>query len=140
MLGRPCVRGSRDLIDRSRVVLVEWPVRARASAGLWSVPVTVLLRDLTTMRVGGPTREFARASETDELVELVAGADVAKTPVLILGGGSNLVVGDAGWDGVTVQVATSGVEIDGETVRAAAGVDWDYLVRTTLAEGLAGFE
>ena len=102
--------------------------------------MSVLLRDLTTMRLGGPTREFAQAGSTAEFVELVRDADARDVPVLIVGGGSNLVLGDAGWDGLTVRVASSGLEIDGTTVRADAGVDWDLLVRSTLAEGLAGME
>jgi UDP-N-acetylmuramate dehydrogenase len=61
-------------------------------------------------------------------------------PVLLLGGGSNLVVGDQGWDGITIKVATSGIEIENDIVRADAGVDWDTLVRLTLAERLAGLE
>jgi len=100
----------------------------------------VFLRDLTTMRLGGPTREFAQALDTDELVDLVRDADARQVPLLLLGGGSNLVVGDEGWDGITIKVATSGIDIDGTTVTAAAGVDWDFLVAQTLAEGLAGFE
>src|SRR6185437_4549167 len=52
----------------------------------------------------------------------------------------NLVVADAGWDGLTVKIATSGFRIDGTSVQADAGVDWDALVQATLAAGLAGFE
>jgi UDP-N-acetylmuramate dehydrogenase len=102
--------------------------------------VTIALRELTTMRLGGPTRDFVAATETDQLVELVRDADAHRVPVLLLGGGSNLVVGDRGWDGLTVKIASSGVEIDDATVRADAGVDWDSLVRQTLAAGLAGLE
>jgi UDP-N-acetylmuramate dehydrogenase len=102
--------------------------------------VTVSLRELTTMRLGGPTRDFAQATDTDELVELVRGADEQNVPVLLVGGGSNLVVADAGWDGLTVKIATGGIRIDGTSVQADAGVDWDRLVQATLAAGLAGFE
>jgi UDP-N-acetylmuramate dehydrogenase len=102
--------------------------------------VTVALRELTTMRLGGPTRDYAEATEAGELVEQVRDADARGVPVLLLGGGSNLVVGDQGWDGITIRVASSEVQIDGDTVRADAGVDWDALVRMTLAEGLAGLE
>ena len=102
--------------------------------------MTVSLRELTTMRLGGPTRDFAQPTDSCELVELVRRADQAGTPVLLLGGGSNLVVGDAGWDGLTVKIATTGVQIDGTSVRADAGVDWDSLVVATLEQGLAGFE
>src|SRR5690349_14180780 len=92
------------------------------------------------MRLGGPTRDFAQPTDTCELIELVRRADQAAIPVLVLGGGSNLVVGDAGWDGLTVKIATTGVRIDGPDVHADAGVDWDALVLTTLEQGLAGFE
>jgi UDP-N-acetylmuramate dehydrogenase len=92
------------------------------------------------MRVGGPTREFAEPARTGDVLDLVRRADADKVPLLVMGGGSNLVVGDDGWDGLTVRVATSGIEIDGPIVRADAGVDWDTLVATTLEQGLAGFE
>ncbi|MBV9821730.1 MAG: UDP-N-acetylmuramate dehydrogenase [Actinobacteria bacterium] len=95
---------------------------------------------MTTMRVGGPAREFEEARSTEALLALVRKADADGTPLLLLGGGSNLVVGDAGWDGLAVRIASTGVEIDGSTVTADAGVDWDGLVALTVAEGLAGLE
>lgn len=102
--------------------------------------MTVSLRELTTIRLGGPTRDFAEATDADELVELIRRADQQGTPVLLVGGGSNLVVADAGWDGLTIKIANTGFQIDGTSVRADAGMDWDALVRATLAAGLAGFE
>lgn len=99
-----------------------------------------LLREMTTMRVGGPAGEFEQARSTEELLALVSGADARGTPLLLLGGGSNLVVGDAGWDGLVVRIASTGVEVDGTAVTADAGVDWDGLVALTVAEGLAGLE
>ncbi len=92
------------------------------------------------MRVGGPTGEFVEATETDELVELVRAADSQGQPLLVMGGGSNLVVSDQGWAGRTIRIATDGIDIVGDTVRVAAGVDWDRLVRITLEQGLAGLE
>jgi UDP-N-acetylmuramate dehydrogenase len=105
---------------------------------LISVPPT--FAELTTMHVGGPTRDFAVATSTGQLLELVQSADASGVPLLILGGGSNLVVGDAGWHGLTIRIATTGIQIDGSTVTADAGVDWDQLVRLTLEHGLSGFE
>ena len=102
--------------------------------------MTVTFAELTTMHVGGPTGELAVADSTEQLVDLVRGADDRALPVLVIAGGSNLVVGDRGWDGLTVKVASREVEISGCTVRADAGVDWDYLVRLTLDQGLGGFE
>ncbi len=100
------------------------------------------LADYTTVRLGGPARAFVRAETEHELIDAVRAADAAGGPVLILGGGSNLVVSDEGFDGTVVQVATRGVSRDtgpgGLTV--AAGEDWDAVVARTVAEGLAGLE
>ncbi len=92
------------------------------------------------MRVGGLAREFAVATTSDELVSLVRDADAAGTPVLLVGGGSNLVVGDQGFDGLVVKVETSGVRVDGKSMWVAAGERWDAVVAASLDEGLAGLE
>ncbi len=100
------------------------------------------LADFTTVRLGGPARGFVRASTEDELIEAVRAADASSEPVLILGGGSNLVVADEGFDGTVIQVATRGVSRGAGpgAVIAAAGEDWDEVVARTVAEGLAGLE
>ncbi len=100
------------------------------------------LADFTTIGLGGPAGAFVRVGTDDELIDAVATADASGEPVLILGGGSNLVIADAGFDGTVVQVATRGLARDGElgTVTVAAGEDWDEVVARTLAEGLVGLE
>jgi UDP-N-acetylmuramate dehydrogenase len=102
----------------------------------------VRLADYTTLRLGGPARGFVRAGTEDELIDAVRVADAAGEPVLILGGGSNLVVSDEGFDGTVVQVATRGVSRDGGpgVLTVAAGEDWDAVVARSVAEGLAGLE
>jgi UDP-N-acetylmuramate dehydrogenase len=102
----------------------------------------VKLADYTTVRLGGPARGFARAGTEEELIEAVRTADAAGEPVLILGGGSNLVVSDEGFDGTVIQVATRGVSRDGGpgVLTVAAGEDWDAVVARSVAEGLAGLE
>jgi UDP-N-acetylmuramate dehydrogenase len=102
----------------------------------------VRLAECTTLGVGGPARSFVRAGTEADLVEAVRAADERGEPALILGGGSNVVVADEGFDGTVIQVATRGVGRDGEpgTVTVAAGEDWDSLVARTVAEGLAGLE
>jgi UDP-N-acetylmuramate dehydrogenase len=102
----------------------------------------VRLADYTTLRLGGPARGFVRAGAENELIDAVRAADAAGEPVLILGGGSNLVVSDEGFDGTVVQVATRGVSRDGGpgVLTAAAGEDWDAVVARSVAEGLAGLE
>ena len=100
------------------------------------------LADHTTVRLGGPARGFVRASTEEELIEAVRAADASGEPVLILGGGSNLVVADEGFDGTVIQVATRGVSQSAGpgVLTVAAGEDWDAVVARTVAEGLAGLE
>jgi UDP-N-acetylmuramate dehydrogenase len=102
----------------------------------------VRLADYTTVRLGGPARGFVRADSEDELIEAVRTADSSGEPVLILGGGSNLVVADEGFDGTVIQVATRGVTSGAGpgALTAAAGEDWDAVVARAVAAGLAGLE
>jgi len=102
----------------------------------------VRLADHTTIRLGGPARDFVRAGSEDDLIKAVGAADASGEPVLILGGGSNLVVADEGFDGTVIQVATGGVTHGPEpgTVTVAAGEDWDAVVARTIDAGLAGLE
>ena len=106
----------------------------------------VALATLTTMRVGGPAARLVRVETTDELVDAVREVDDADEPLLVVGGGSNLVVADEGFAGTVVRVETRGVHVEsddscgGANVRVAAGVDWDQLVAQTVEEGWAGVE
>ena len=65
----------------------------------------------TTLRLGGPADEVVEARTEDEVVEAVRSADEAGRPVLVLGGGSNLVVADEGFAGLVVDVASRGIEV-----------------------------
>jgi UDP-N-acetylmuramate dehydrogenase len=97
----------------------------------------LLLSDHTTLRLGGPAARFLEA-ETDDAV--TAAVRAAGDDALILGGGSNLVIGDAGYDGTVVKIATRGIERDDDTLHVAAGEVWDDVVRYAIARGLAGIE
>lgn len=98
----------------------------------------------TTLRLGGPARRTVEATNADALVAAVAEADAAGEPVLVLGGGSNVVVADDGFPGVAVLVRTRGVTREdggGKVVlTVAAGEDWDAFVARCVADGLAGVE
>jgi UDP-N-acetylmuramate dehydrogenase len=105
----------------------------------------VTLSAYTTLGLGGPARDFVSADTDDELIDAVADADRDGIPILLVGGGSNLVISDAGFPGTAVHVSTRGqtyVDIgDGIVdVTVAAGGDWDHVVTATIAEGLAGLE
>jgi UDP-N-acetylmuramate dehydrogenase len=100
--------------------------------------VPTLLSDLTTLRLGGPAARTVTATTADELVEAIGHADDAGEPVLVVGGGSNLVVADEGWPGVVVLVRTAGVERIGDEVTVQAGVVWDDFVARSVAEGWSG--
>ncbi len=104
------------------------------------------LSELTTMRVGGPARALVTASTTDELVDAAREAWAMDEPWLVLGGGSNVVVADAGFDGTVIRVETRGIERSegatpgGATLRVQAGEPWDAVVAFAVGAGLAGIE
>jgi UDP-N-acetylmuramate dehydrogenase len=94
------------------------------------------LADLTTLRLGGPAERLVEAHDEAAVVAAVRAADTAGEPLLIVAGGSNLVVADAGFPGTVLRIATRGIE--GGTV--AAGEPWDPFVARCVAAGLAGVE
>jgi UDP-N-acetylmuramate dehydrogenase len=119
-----------------------------------TVAAHVALSAYTTLGLGGPAGRLVDAGDEASLVSAVLEADRAGEPVLVLGGGSNLVVADAGFGGTVVRVASRGVTVtdggpgeqggaggDGTvTVTAAAGEPWDDLVAWSVAAGLSGLE
>ena len=104
------------------------------------------MAQLTTLRVGGPAARVVVADDTDAVIDAVSAADAAGEPLLLLGGGSNLLVGDDGFDGTVVQVATQGIAVEssqacsGASVRVAAGHRWDDLVAAAVTREWAGVE
>ena len=107
----------------------------------------VNLSGLTTMRVGGPAERLVTVQTTDELVDAVREVDDADEPLLLIAGGSNLVIADDGFAGSVVRVDTSGIDLEsagaepGEVmVRVAAGESWDQVVVQAVAQGWSGIE
>ncbi|MEI2649622.1 MAG: UDP-N-acetylmuramate dehydrogenase [Dermatophilaceae bacterium] len=104
------------------------------------------LAPLTTMRVGGPADRLVLAETTDDLVDVVREIDDADEPLLLISGGSNLVIADAGFRGTAVKVASRGITVEssdqcgGATVRVAAGEPWDEFVAYAIAQGWSGVE
>ena len=106
--------------------------------------MTAALADFTTLGLGGPARSFVSAATDADLIDAVKAADAAAEPALLIGGGSNLVISDAGFPGTVIHVNTraSATPAPTETVdvTVAAGEDWDDVVAAAVAEGLAGLE
>ena len=104
----------------------------------------VVLAPYCTLGVGGPARWFVEAEDEDTLVRALAWAKTRRLPLRALGGGSNLVVSDAGVDALVVRVAARGVTTrataEGVELRAAAGEPWDALVALAVERGWAGLE
>jgi UDP-N-acetylmuramate dehydrogenase len=117
---------------------------------LTSVP----LADFTTLRVGGPAKRLVEVTSEAELLDVIRTADGAGEPILVLGGGSNVVIADAGFDGTVVRIATTGVHVDdtascesdniaacgGIVLTVEAGENWDDLVARAVAEEWVGLE
>ena len=103
----------------------------------------------TTLRLGGPAADLTVAEHAEELVDRVRRADAGGRRLLVLGGGSNLVIADGGFDGHVVRIATRGRRFDSASrgasrgrveVTVEAGEDWDDVVADTVRHGLGGLE
>lgn len=105
------------------------------------MPTPVRLADLTTLRLGGPAPGLIEAHTADDVKRIVGDADLSGTGVLVLGGGSNLVVADAGVDVPVVRIAIRGIRVvpadnsDTARVTVGAGENWDDVVAALAADG-----
>jgi UDP-N-acetylmuramate dehydrogenase len=104
----------------------------------------VALQSFSTLGVGGHARWFISVERMEEIAAAQRWADEHRAPTFVLGGGSNLVIADEGFNGLVIQIAMFGID---QTPRAAdtivaagAGESWDHLVETTVTNGLAGLE
>ena len=112
------------------------------------MPITthdVDLADHTTLRVGGLADTVVVAQTQDEIISAVQEADEAGTPLLILGGGSNVVIADDGWRGTVLLIRTSGIAVaadacSGAMVTVQAGHDWDEFVSEAVTREWSGIE
>jgi UDP-N-acetylmuramate dehydrogenase len=109
-----------------------------------------ILAPFTTFGIGGPARWFVEAESEDEVAEATAWARERGVALFVLGGGSNLLVSDAGFDGLVLRVGLEGIEAHadgppgdafGEWVyRVGAGEEWEHLVRRAVEDNCAGLE
>ncbi|MGK5545238.1 UDP-N-acetylmuramate dehydrogenase [Streptomyces sp. URMC 127] len=98
------------------------------------------MRRVEAAGLGGPARRLITATTDAEVIAAVREADEAGTPLLIIGGGSNLVISDKGFDGTALRIATTGFTLDGTALELAAGENWSDAVARTVEAGLAGIE
>ena len=99
------------------------------------------LAPLTTIRLGGSARRLVETRTEAEAIAAVRDADAAGEPILVLAGGSNVVIADEGFPGTVVRLLTSGVNRDGDgALEVLAGEPWDPFVASAVQEGLAGIE
>ena len=104
----------------------------------------ISLARFTTLGVGGPAKYFAEAGSEADVIEAFEWARENGAEVFVLGGGSNIVVSDAGFDGLVIKIGLTGVAFEEEAKRvrvtAGAGEDWDALAAECVERKLAGFE
>ncbi len=97
----------------------------------------------TSLRVGGPAKSIINVSTEAEIIAAIEAA--GDSPILIIGGGSNVLVSDQGFDGTVIHIANNHAESEvdacsGATLTIGAGENWDEFVRTTISRGFAGLE
>lgn len=95
---------------------------------------------LTTLRVGGPCADVVVGDTQEVLVAETLAADAEGVPLLLVAGGSNLLVADAGWPGRALLIRTRGIHRDGDEVTVAAGEPWDEFVQAMVDDGRGGVE
>jgi UDP-N-acetylmuramate dehydrogenase len=113
-----------------------------------TIQENIALAPLTTLQVGGPARYFAELKREDDVSEALQFAKTRNLPLLVLGGGSNLVIADSGWPGLVLKIAIGGLatpplkEAGGNAVlfSVGAGVNWDDFVAHAVSQNCAGIE
>ncbi len=101
------------------------------------------LNKYTSLRVGGPAKKIVNVSTEAEIIAAIEAA--GDSPVLIIGGGSNVLISDSGFEGTVIHIANNQAEAEvdacsGATLTIGAGEDWDQFVATTISRGFAGLE
>ena len=132
---------------REPVDPADWPASVEALGRAPGTPTATApaLAELTTLRVGGPVGDYVETTSEAGLIDAVRQADADSVPLLVIGGGSNILAADAGFEGVVVRDARAEVDLvtddpcGGVQVTATAGTTWDDLVRRAVASDWGGF-
>ena len=109
------------------------------------IHTNIPLKNLTTMHLGGPARFFTEVRSTEELQKVYQNAQAKQIPVFILGGGSNVIAQDAGYQGLIIRMRIPGFEVikdelNTTTIKMGAGENWDSAVARTVQMNLTGIE
>ena len=120
-------------------------VHKRYNEILMEVHTNIPLKNYTTMRLGGNARFMTDIHSIDEIAKICASAKTQNLPIFVLGGGSNIIVKDEGFDGVVLRNRIKGFEVisdtpEGVTIKIGAGEDWDEAVKRTVDMNLTGIE
>lgn len=98
------------------------------------------LKELTTFKIGGPARYFAIANNKNDLIEYLIFAKKNQLKIFIIGGGSNLLIADQGFDGLVIKINFNFIEINGEEIKVSADYLLNQLVGLSVSHGLTGLE
>jgi UDP-N-acetylmuramate dehydrogenase len=101
------------------------------------------LNKYTSLRVGGPAKKIINVATEAEIIAAIEAA--GESPILIIGGGSNVLISDSGFEGTVIHISNNQAESEvdacsGATLTIGAGEDWDQFVATTISRGFAGLE
>jgi len=104
------------------------------------VTLNVPMSKHTTFKLGGPATVFIEPKTNEELIKVFAFVKESGVPYFVLGGGSNILISDEGFDGVVIKPRNTKLTIDGQTVYAEAGVVLGKVASESAKAGLTGFE
>ena len=109
------------------------------------IHTNIPLKNFTTMKIGGNARFMTEVRTAEEVASVCRNAKTQKLPIFILGGGSNVIVKDEGFNGIVIRIRIPGFEIiaddiNSTTIRVGAGEDWDSVVKRTVDMRLSGIE
>jgi UDP-N-acetylmuramate dehydrogenase len=94
----------------------------------------------TSLKIGGPARVYSVASTNADLLRMIETSEANEVPFVVIGGGSNLLVADQGYDGIVIQAADKTCRVEGDRIIAAAGIPMSMVAHAAAEAGLAGFE
>lgn len=104
------------------------------------VEANVLLKDYTTFKIGGPAKYFYVAKTKEDVINAVAITKELQLPLFVLGGGSNVLISDEGFNGLVIKIELNYIKIEGDIVIAGSGLPLPTLVNAASENNLSGFE